>query len=356
MESGNRKVKLGFVGCGFMGQLAHLANYADNSKCELLAVAELRDELREKVADKYGIPRRYRSHAELAADPEVEAVVAILPHVQNASVAVPLLEAGKHVLVEKPMAGSAANAERMARAAAENGVHLMVAFMKRYDPGVEIARDIIAEAQLTGELGAITFVRAHVFGGDWICNLGRPITTGEAHPPVEGGGPDWMIPERQGLFQNYNNIVAHNMNLVRYLLDFKGEPEARHADFGTRTKMTLLGFDGVMCSLEWGGIASHKWDEETKVYFERGWVDVKTPPPLLKNVPAQVEVYRMGDTKEISYPIAAWEWAFKRQADHFVECVLTGHEPRSSGSDSVMDMRASESVFRLLGYGSPGKV
>ena len=77
------KVKVGFAGVGFMGQVAHLRNYVRIPECEVVAIAEPRQELAGMVAAKYGIERIYKNHLELAEDPDVEAVVASQPHLMN---------------------------------------------------------------------------------------------------------------------------------------------------------------------------------------------------------------------------------------------------------------------------------
>jgi len=89
-----RTVKMGFVGAGFMGQLAHIANYAQINGCQLVALAKGRDELACKVAEKYHIEQVYPSHRELADDPDIEAVAAVLPYALNYLVVADLLAAG----------------------------------------------------------------------------------------------------------------------------------------------------------------------------------------------------------------------------------------------------------------------
>ncbi|MFQ6096946.1 MAG: Gfo/Idh/MocA family protein, partial [Armatimonadota bacterium] len=123
-------MRVGFVGAGFMGQVAHIRNYVGLSGCEIVALAERRRLLREQVAGRYDIPRTYESHEQLAADEDVEGVVAVLPHALNDQVACDLLEAGKHVLTEKPMASSLAAASRMVEAADAAGKRLMIGYMK----------------------------------------------------------------------------------------------------------------------------------------------------------------------------------------------------------------------------------
>src|SRR5215218_2915856 len=104
MSTEKRPVRFGYVGCGFMAQKVHLPNFAAIPGCELLALAEVRTGLRDRVADRYGIACRYSSHEELARDPEIEAVGVSAGFTLQGQMARDLLRAGKHVFMEKPMA------------------------------------------------------------------------------------------------------------------------------------------------------------------------------------------------------------------------------------------------------------
>ncbi len=305
-------VNLGFVGCGTMGQLAHLANFATLEGCRVVALAERRARLRHLVAEKYRISRQYDTHADLLLDPDIEAVVSVTPHGLNDQIAPELLRAGKHVMTEKPMASSVAGAEKIVQAAEDGGAKMMVGYMKRYDAGVQMAKRLLDELLATGRLGAVTFVRAHCFGGDWMCN--------------------WV-----------NNVFCHNINLVRFLL---GEPTVGHVDLRGPAGVVLLEFDGFCCSLEVGQVSANHWDEHTQIYFEHGWLRIDTPSPLLRNVPAKVELYEAGTIQRISCPQAEWSWAFRRQAEHFIQCVAEDREPVSSGQDSLRDMYILEAIFK----------
>src|SRR5438046_939321 len=119
----SKPVRMGFVGAGFVGQVAHIANYAQTPGCEMTALAEMRPELRERAKTHYGFQRTYAHHSELLADPDVDAVVVVTPRPLIGPIALDCVRAGKHVMTEKPMAGSAAQAETLVRAAREAGVH-----------------------------------------------------------------------------------------------------------------------------------------------------------------------------------------------------------------------------------------
>ncbi len=123
------KVRMGYVGCGFMAQKVHIPNILSIEDCELVALAEVRPKLGRAVQERRRIPKLYASHAELAADPDVEAVGVSAHYALQGEIAIDLLRAGKHVIMEKPMAVSVAQAERIlaaeqrGRRTADGGLH-----------------------------------------------------------------------------------------------------------------------------------------------------------------------------------------------------------------------------------------
>jgi predicted dehydrogenase len=342
------RVRIGFAGVGFMGQAAHLRNYVRNEDCEVVALAEPRTDLARKVAAAYGIQRVYRSHLELAEDPDVDAVVASQPFLMNGFIATPILRAGKHCFIEKPMAGSYAEAAEMVDAAEGSGAKLMVGFMKRYDSGVNRAKSVLDDAYASGNLGALGLVNAYCFGGDWLRGVRPPITTVEPVPTSEGWAarqPDWMTIAQKDTFNTYMNIFSHNLNLVRYLYPGKLEVRAALLREGMLNQSTLFESDGVLINLYGVSVRSQRWEERTEFYFDNGWARVLTPSPMEEQASARVEAYD-GNAQQATSQEGEPYWAFRAQADHFIACVKGDTEPRSSGQDSLEDIRLMEDVFR----------
>lgn len=346
----SHKVKIAFVGCGMMGQSVHLRNFLKMADCEIVAVCDQRGELAQKVAAKHGIAAAFASHQEMLKAVECDAVVAInYPHIHYQQV-IDCARAGKHSYVEKPMAMSSADARAMVEAAAANGVFCMVAHMKRYDSGMRLAKQIIDEAKASGELGKPTHARAHYFCGEWIAGYHEPrVNVAEANP---SGGyplrrPDFMPADHTRAWWEFLQQFCHATNALRFLW---GDPnEIRYAkwdDFAQQPGrcLAVLQIGDLSCTLEAGGMRAHFWDEEYKLYFEKGWVEVKCPPPLLQQTPAKVEVYR-ADQPAFEQPIAAWGWAFENEARHFVECVRDGTEPLTSGADTWKDIYLCEQLY-----------
>jgi len=348
-------VRVAFAGVGYMGQVAHLRNYAFRDDCQVVAIAEPRPELARKVAATFGVPTIYTDHRQLLDDPNIDAVVASQPHLRNGHIAIPLLKAGKYVFTEKPMAGSLEEAQEIQAAAEQGGVHLMVGVMKRYDTSVLAARELLLGLYASGDLGRLQRVRAHCWGGDWIQNALPPISTTETVPNDDSFAPHfapWMDADQAKQFQNYTNIMAHTVNLVRYLYPQPVTVQSCVARADNRLLHTVLmsGAEEVLVELAGGGTRSHKWEEETHFYFEKGWVKLFTPSPLNRQARGRVELYhsedgKSGERREIIPPIG---WAFQRQADHFIASVRDRKEPVSSGRDTLEDMRIMEDIFRKM--------
>ncbi len=137
MSESPEPLGLGFIGSGRIAQ-AHLAAASRLSdRVRVVAIAGRRRDRAETAARQYGIPAVLGDHRALLMDRNVEAVVITTPNDSHAAIACEAAKAGKHVLVEKPMALDAASAETMVRAAENGGVTLMVAQSRRFSDAVQ---------------------------------------------------------------------------------------------------------------------------------------------------------------------------------------------------------------------------
>ena len=346
-----RAVRFGYVGCGFMAQKVHLPNFSSIPGCELMALAEVRAGLRDRIADRYRIPRRYSSHEEMARDPEIEAVAVSAGYALQGQMARELLRAGKHVFMEKPMAVTVKDAEAILAASREGGGRLMVGYMKRYDVGNEVAKAAIDRFRENSELGAVTYARNHGFCGDWIQNLDTPFERDpEPQPPSPEVGPDWMPNQFVSSYLGYLQQYTHNINLLRWFLG--GDPtncRVRAVDLRDGySGIVSLEINGVQAVLESGSISYWGWEEHSQIYFRDGWVRVDAPALLQKNQPAQVEIYRGGKAQSYERPLGqpVWSWSYRREAEHFIEQVRTGQSFRSGGEDTLADVMLFEEIYR----------
>ena len=339
---------VGFVGAGMVGQVAHLANYADIPGCKVVALAELRPRLGRMVADRFRIPRLYGSHQALLKDGEIEAVVVVTRPHAHGPIVLDALEAGRHVFSEKPMAHTVAQAQQLVEAAERRNLRYAVGFMKRHDAGTQQAKAMLDQLRGSGELGRIVLMRAWCFGGEFRCGTSDFVMTDEVRPDglsTWPSAPEWVPPESASDYAWFLNVFLHDLNILRFLAG--SEPQVRAVDLGRRNgRLVMLDFGDFPAVLEMAEIASHDWQEGVEVLFERGRLLLQFPSPMLRNVPARVELSRASEREETVVPEVPWSWAFRRQAEAFVVDVAVQQEPLASGRDSVGDLRLAEAIWR----------
>ena len=159
----------------------------------------------EAFAKKHDIPRAYDSLDGLLADPHVDAVFISSPNFLHASQTIAAASAGKHILVEKPMAVSADEAVEMIRACKDAGVKLGVGFQLRHHPGHQQAKELIEQ----GTLGVISLVQ-----GQWCMGV-----RGEVDPPRRSGLSEWWnVPEMIGGASTLMGMGVHVIDLLHCLM------------------------------------------------------------------------------------------------------------------------------------------
>jgi len=148
-------VRWGVIGLGWFGEV-HAEALADMPGIELAALCTRRADRLEEVANRYNVPRRYTDYHELLADPGVDAVSVVTHFYDHCDITVDALAAGKHVLLEKPMAETVEDCDRMVEAAAASDGMFMVGHICRFDPRVALAKQAIDE----GRIGRIISMHA----------------------------------------------------------------------------------------------------------------------------------------------------------------------------------------------------
>ena len=215
------RLRVGVIGAG-VGAL-HLAAYVQLPRVEIVALAGLDDDRVRSVAAEFQVPQTYREYEHLLAAPGIDAVSVCLPNALHAPVSIAALRAGKHVLLEKPLARSAAEGRDIVAAAAEIDRVLMVSFDKRYRGDVQWIKRYID----SGALGRIYYAKAHWMRRSGIPRLGSWFVSKEQ----SGGGP--LV-----------DLGVHVLDIAMYLMS---EPRplsisaSAYAEFGPRGLKGWLG-------------------------------------------------------------------------------------------------------------------
>lgn len=175
----SKKVKIGIIGAGTIGSV-HAKAYATIPEAEVIGLCDiLPDKLKAKAA-QHNIPRTYATHQEMLADPEIEAVSVCVPNYVHAPIAIDALNAGKNVMLEKPMSINAECAMEIVKARDASGKVLQMGMVRRQYPDAEIIHDAIA----AGKLGEIYQINVKQIRRRGIPGLGGWFTT----KAMSGGG------------------------------------------------------------------------------------------------------------------------------------------------------------------------
>ncbi len=149
------KIKLAVIGLGSVAQMVHLPNLMKIKNAEVSAVAEINKSRLNSIADKFNINKRYNHHTELLNDDQTDAVIISTPTHLHKQIAIDCLNAGKDVLVEKPLARNSSEGMEVVKCANKNNRKLMVGMNLRYRPDSMLIRSLID----AGEIGDPYYIK-----------------------------------------------------------------------------------------------------------------------------------------------------------------------------------------------------
>ena len=296
-------------------------------RCRVVAIAS-RDRARaQAVATQLGIPRALGSYEALLADNEIDAVYIPLPNDMHPEWAIRAAQAGKHVLCEKPLAMTAAEADRMVAAAEAGGVVLMEAFMYRLHPSWVAAREIVN----SGRLGRLTAVQSWFsYYNDDPRNI-RNIRSA-------GGGALY-------------DIGCYNVSLSRLL--FGAEPTRVQSSIVRDPQMevdvltsAILDFPGGQATFTCSTRA--ETDQRVHVYGTAGRLSIEIPFNIPPDRPTRIQFTAGGqppvapDTETLEFPTAD---PYAVEAETFAAMALDGVPPPFPLSDAVANLRVIEQIF-----------
>ena len=193
-------IKYGIIGAGAIAQRRHLPEAHANPLSTVAAIADPVPGRAEAIAHHFNA-QHYTDHRALLKDPALDAVVVCSPNKLHAPITIQALKAGKHVLCEKPMATTRADARKMIRAAAEHRRHLMVAMNQRFMPAHITAKRLLE----TGRLGKpLTFHSAFKHAGPEAWSV--------------DGAKSWFFDADAASLGVTGDLAVHKVDLLRFLL------------------------------------------------------------------------------------------------------------------------------------------
>ena len=350
----SRRLRLGVVGTGLIAQVMHLHYLAELAgSYEVAAVCDAVPDSARACADRYRIGAVFTDWRELVAEP-LDAVL-VLTSGSHAPIAVAAAEAGRHVLVEKPMCFSVTEGQAMVAAAERAGRTLMVAYPKRYDPAY--ARFRVAAAEVAGaRMLRVTTCESPLapYVGHYPLNP-RPPAPGslaaalaaEADAAIAAAIGEADELERYVYQMVLLDTLVHEISTVRGLL---GEPDSvDYVDLRHASVTVMLSFGDLPVAIHWldlPGIA--RYGMEFALYGPDRRVTLTFPSPFLRNEPAVVEIQggEPGTARSWrSEETVSYASGFKQELIAFHEAVITGQPPETTGLDGLRDIALCQAII-----------
>jgi predicted dehydrogenase len=335
-------VRLALVGCGRIAQVAHLPAVEKAEGVELVAVSDPSGAVARSVARRRGVAA-YTDQGSVWADASVEAVIVAAPDRFHHRLATEALAAGRHVLVEKPLASTVAQAEDLVGLVDRTGLTLQVGAMKRHDQGVRYAGRFIAE-----RLGQVRSFNAWYRIGDL-----RPGIEAALFPPVVAE-PDVRRREAVAKADRRRYLLAthgaHVFDTVRFLLGEVASLVARHRGHDRDHVWQLLvttaaGAVGtVTIAADVPGLPA----EGIEVFGVTGAVRVDLHFPFYRRA-ATVHAYTDG---AVVVPTLTDGDAYQRQVEAFARTIRAGGRPVPDVRDGLAAVRLIEATATAVDTGA----
>lgn len=316
------KVRWGIISTAKIGTDRVIPAMQKGEFCDITAIGSRSLESARQAATKLGIPKAYGSYEDLLADPEIDAIYNPLPNDMHVEWSIKALEAGKHVLCEKPIAMSAAQAQELADAAKKYPhLKLMEAFMYRHNLQWQAARRLVQEGKV-GELKTI-----HAFFSYFLDDPNNIRNI-----PENGGG---------GLM----DIGCYTISVARFIFGSEPERVMGLVEFDPKLKTDRLssaildfgkGHATFTCSTQ---LANY---QRVNIFGTTGRIEIEIPFNAPEERPCKVWLQTGGGIELIELPIAD---QYTIQGDLFSQAVLNDTPVPTPIDDAVANMRVIEAVF-----------
>lgn len=303
-----KKLGVAVVGTGFWGK-NHARVYKELASTELIAICDVNEERAKSIANQFGV-KAYTNSAQMLKDKEIEAVSVCTWSTFLAQEALKALRAGKHVLVEKPMATNTQQAEKLVKTAEENGLHLTVGFLMRFIPGLQHIRQAV-ESKKIGEL---------------VCATAKRVS-------------QW--PERIGDVGVVKDTAIHDIDVMRFISNM--DPIAVYAKMGSMRHRKFEDYAQIMLTYKDGKSA----------FIESNWLTPYKTRMLtvtgadaimrLDYITQDVWIEQQTETVQPRYP---FQEPLKLELQHFADCILEKKKPLITGVDGIKALQVAQAAIQ----------
>ena len=303
-----KKLGVAVIGTGQWGK-NHARVYKELPSTELVAICDVNAERAKAIAAQYGV-KAYSDSTQMLKDKDIEAVNICTWSTILAKEALKALRAGKHVLVEKPMATNTQQAEKLVQTAQENGLHLTVGFLMRFIPGLQHIRQSVENKKI----------------GDLVCATAKRVS-------------QW--PERIGDVGVLKDTSIHDIDVMRFLSG--DDPITVYAKMGSMNHRKFEDYAQIMLTYKDGKSA----------FIESNWLTPYKTRTLtvtgseaimrLDYITQDLWIEQQAETVQPRYP---FQEPLKTELQHFVDCIVDKKKPVVTGEDGVRALEVAQAALQ----------
>lgn len=338
------------VGIGITGldNWYHAFPFADfcteNTKARLIAVSDPVEEKAKQFAEKYGVKHWYTDYGEVLKHKDVRIAVVTSCTSSHAKIAVDAAKAGKHILLDKPMAAKLGDADRIINAANEAKVKLMMTHAYRFAPCYVRTKELI-------DIGVI----------------GKPklaVYTTRAPLPEDwpgSGRPGWYADPERAVGGAFIDHAAHNVDIILWLFGgrvrkvYAEMDKLIHKDLGAEDYgiATLKFEDESIVTVEssWTALPPTDFDEILQIGGDKGLITAsQTMSPALR-VCGKMEPFK--ECLRLEVPLTHWTENQKRVLEHLIDCVIQDRRPLVPGEDGRATLEVCLAAYESARTGRP---
>lgn len=303
-----KKLGVAVIGIGFWGR-NHVRVFSELPETELKAVCDVNKERAEAIANQYKVDA-YTDSRKLLKRKDIEAVSICTWTTTHAEEALRAIKAGKDLLVEKPIASTVREAQRIVNLAERRNRRLMVGFIERFNPGVQTAKSMVYRDEI-GTLVSATSKRV----SEW--------------------------PERIGDVGVVKDTAIHDIDLLRYVFD--DEPSTVFAKIGNLRHTKYEDYAQIMLTFEKGKTA----------FIEANWLTPYKTRTLeitgsraILNLNYLTQEITVETADKSTTPRHAVQEPLKLELRNFAESVLNSKTPNVTGNDGLKALQIAEAAFK----------
>jgi predicted dehydrogenase len=343
-----RKIRFGVIGCGGIAQAERLPVALTLRDITIEAVCDVYESVAEKIGKIYHA-KHYVNYNTMLDDTDLDAVAVCTPDDLHVPVSMEAIKRGISVICEKPISRSVSQARRLCRQLQKSSAKFMVAYMKRYDPGIRYV-----EKLLDNEVIGVPITAVYIFRGTKRYYEWRNDLFSDLVHPKDGEMPAYhfditppqdIVPNIDMLFQG-----CHVINLLRALCGEVRKVVAAHSSYEEiipskirpQTSAILKHKGGCtsVIIIQYGPRVS--WDEQLSIQCTAGAVDIYMGFPHF-NEPAKVKIHT---EKSMYTPDVPFADKYVEEYRHFLSCLHENKSPKTGAEDGLRDIEVIREIIK----------